>query len=60
MRDLKESNYELKRKQRAREEEVMDLRFRLENVDMLEKQNEVVVSRPSIVLMDKKMIWWLL
>ena len=53
-KSLKETNDSLKRKIKTRDEEIVDLRFRLENLEQREKQNEVVVSCPSIESMDKE------
>ena len=53
IQNLKNSNEKLTKKLRERDEEVKDLRFRLENMEMRGRQNEVVISCPSIDLIDK-------
>ena len=53
IQSLKDCNDNLTKKLKVRDEEVKDLRFRLENMEMREKQNEVVVSCPSIESMNK-------
>ena len=50
---LRDTNNNLTRKLKEREDEVKDLRFRLENIEMRGRQNEVVVSCPSIDSMNK-------